>query len=505
MSMEDLSELSRNKSPGCVPRLSRPLGPLETMYHLYHQRGMDLIVQLMSLRTCAPVTQLNVRQALVFLMKKHPILRMCIRRNKCRDSVCYNFLEMGKCTMDLRVTKNTNHEEILANALRLSFDYENGPLWRIIFVDPDIKASTNVETPPLNHSLVFAFSCHHAIADGIYLQKIYTDFIELIHLIQNGRFSALSAMKKSLFLPPIENILPVIFPDDRVERRPRQRKNSGIFMQTGGDANAQTTRSCTGKSIQALDAYNNSCHSEISNLVNTHKQSTGNIRFKFTEGHSRKFLLSNKENHVTVTSSCIIAACMSLARLLEPTLPVDIDRLVVPVEIMVNLRRYVTDQTMFEDYPGCAAIHIPLTISVPLRRAHKQSAMNFWNLSEQCADKISDIVSTGKPIEIMKEEAENELREQPVRGKSPFVICLTNLSRVDDMVKPELKKNFRLVSFPSLTRIAVDDMPIFFINIFTLNKELNVNIGYCANYTSRQTAARYAWFYSDVICQHSKL
>ncbi|OWF41248.1 uncharacterized protein LOC110462780 [Mizuhopecten yessoensis] len=504
MSIEDISEVSRDTNAGCIPRLSRPLGPLETMYHLYHQRGMDLIVQLMSLKTNVPVTQLIVRQALVFLMKKHPILRMCIKRSD-RDHVQYNFLEMDKCAMDLRVTENTNHEEILAEALLLSFDYESGPLWRMVFVEPDVKLCAHLPNSNLNHSLVFAFSCHHAIADGIYLQKIYMDFIEMIHLIQNGRFNALSSMKKSLFLPPIEKILPVIFPYGREERRHRLRRHSELFRSTETDPNMSKTRSFGGKAIEALDVYHKRFHSEIANLSSAKRQSTGVIRFSFTEGHSRTFLLSNKENHVTVTSSCVTAACLSLARLLEPNIPDDVDYLAVPVEIMVNLRRYVTDQTMFENYPGCAAIHIPLTISVPLRCTHNVSSTIFWNLSQQCSEKISDIVSSGKPIEIMKEEAENELNAQPVKGKSPFVICLTNLSRVDDMVKPELKKNFRLASFPSLTRIAVDDMPIFFINVFTLNKELNVNVGYCASYTSRQTATRYSWLYSDVICQHSKL
>ncbi|XP_069102129.1 uncharacterized protein [Argopecten irradians] len=486
-------------------QLSRPLGPLETMYHLYHQRGMDLIVQLMSLKTSTPVTQLVIRQALVFLMRKHPILRMCIKRTNCRGYIGYHFQEMDKCAMDLRVTENTNHEEILAEALCLTFDYEHGPLWRIICVESDVGQVNTMLSPcpQLRHSFVFAFSCHHAIADGIYLQKIYTDFIEIIHLIQKEHFCTLSAMKKSMFLPPIENILPVIFPDSEGEQRYKPRRNSGLLMPTGTKTNVLAKR---GKHIGALDAYSNIYASEIVSLNKTHRQSTGVIRFKFTEGYSRTFLLNTKEKHGTVTASCVTAACLSLARLLEPGIPSNVDHLIVPVEIMVNLRRYVTDKTMFEDYPGCAAIHIPVTIAVPLRRpCNRSSAMNFWNLSQQCSDKISYIVSSGKPVEIMKEEAANEMNQQAVKGKSPFVICLTNLSRVDDMVKPELKENFKLTSFPSLTRIAVDDMPIFFINVFTMSKELNVNIGYCSSYTSKLTAARYAWLYSDTICQHSRL
>lgn len=399
------------------------------------------------------------------------------------------------------MTGCTNHEEILAASLKLPFDYEKGPLWRMVLVDKD-DASVRADRGDANlkHTLVFAFSCHHSIADGIYLIQIFRDFIELLYLVYNGDFDILSSMNKSEIHPHIENMLPVTFTTDRIDNRGRKQNLTSLQEK---EANIRTTSSID--SVKALDAYEDGFLSEINRLSNN-IECTGTVRFRFSEGHSRGFLLASKAHHVTVTSSCIAAACMSLTRLLEASIPSEVSHLVIPVLVMVDLRRYVTHETKI--YTGCAAIHVPLNVSIPLRCARNRSSKALWEISQQCTQKISNIISSGKPIEVMKEMAEREINGDVPTGKLPYVICFSNLYKLGDMVKPEVNKNFILTSFPGLTRIAVDDMPIFYITVFTLNSELDVHILYCEGYTSPRTAAKYAWFIKDSIfsiCRHSSL
>jgi len=502
------TRVSSNYKPG-TKRLHRPLGPLEVMYHLYHKRGIDIVAQLICLETYSHVTTNEIKEALINLMYCHPLLCMSIHEKASDGGKWFHFFEMEPHRIDLSETNEKNWENVLVNVISKPFDIENGPLWRITIVrdNEDLKGNSskdcygtrndNTHKSSLTYRLAFVFGCHHSIADGIYLRNIYSDFISILDKLKNRKGDLKYEKKQSLFLPPIENILPIIYPHARGYVLPyakeyissQESRQAIKCLSSQLQCSSCNRRGCS-HSVEALDAYQFMHRLEILRLSQI-KPETTVMRFKLTDTQSKLYLFKCKSNRVTVTAASITAACMALASVLKTSLPADIEWLEVPVEIMVNLRRYVTDKSLLESYPGVAAIHIPLLVKIPLKIRHNDDA--FWEIARKCAHDIYEIVTSAKPIETMIAESENELKSKPVIGKSPFVICLTNLSSVDNVVKPDLQDRYRLVAFPGMTHIAVDDMPIFYINLFTLNREFNVGVGWCSSYTSQNTASKYLW------------
>lgn len=465
-------QMDRYKSASKNDEQSRPMGPLETMYHKFHKRGMDIYAQIIHLKMLHPTNKQQTREALKCLVKRHPLLRMTIKEVNSGSSQSFKFEEMDPFVLNLKEMYSDDLEKVLEDELNNPLNCDEGPLWRFTVIHSNNSEKQLLGT--LKHNLTFMFKCHHSVADGIYLHILYSDFIEYLDLIQRG-YQIKHKIKELTVLPAIEDLIPFMY-------APKTRDQ--ILATTNVSGQIQDN------SVDALSAYNNQFSNEINDL-STNETSTKVVRMNVDNNATTRFLLSCKQHKVSVTGACIAATCTSMLDLVRNSLSERVDFINIPVEIMVNLRRYTTDKSLFDTYPGVAAIHIPLNVKMALNQNYQDEKL-FWTLSKQISRNIENLISSGKPLEVMAEESIS-CDDQTNTGKSPFVICFTNLSSVDKVLKDSLKDRFKIERFPGITKVTVDDMPIFFIGAFTLNKMFNICVEYCTSYTSDNTAAQFSW------------
>lgn len=459
-------------------RYERKLGPLETMYHVFYTRGVDIYAQMATLMCKKPVTLEEVSEAMVCLLKRHPMLRMTIKETE-EEYPDFKFVEMNPVKLDIRISRNHDKETLLHEESCKSFAVKDGPLWRLTIVDNKAEYPANSSRHDYEFSFVFCF--HHSLADGIYLRTLFSDFIEFLDMVQRDTINS-SSVKEIEMLPAIESLLPLLSPSRRV-------------------ISSECSSEDSSKVIDALYAYEAHFYSEIQKLKNRH-QSTKSIRSHLQPTKSKNFLFQCKQNHVTVTGACIAASCISFGQLIKASISSDIKVLNIPVEIMVNMRRYTQHNSMYQAYPGVAAVHLPLTVKLPLSENLQE---HFWYLAKQCTDDINNMLISGYPLEYMSTEVVHEINSKPQTGKSPYVLCITNMSSVDGIVKPKQRSRFHLKEFPAMTQIGIDDMPIFYVGILSMAQELHLDIGHCQRYTSQSTAAKFSWNIVSMLQNFSNL
>lgn len=105
----------------------RTLGRLETMYHTYYKKGIDICVQGVHLDCVQCVTLSQVREAMGLLQMQHPMLRMFIDED---TEHRFYFVERNSRSVDCSVSYLST-EDLLKEALNKKF-LADGPLWRII-------------------------------------------------------------------------------------------------------------------------------------------------------------------------------------------------------------------------------------------------------------------------------------------------------------------------------------------------------------------------------------
>ena len=109
----------------------RPLGVMEKWMRQGHDTaGYLILANTLVLRSRKLITGPVVRKAMELLMKRHPMLRMCTKKNHDGD---YRLQKMTNVTVDLRELDTTDWRTVMEDGLLEKFDGENGPLWRVTF------------------------------------------------------------------------------------------------------------------------------------------------------------------------------------------------------------------------------------------------------------------------------------------------------------------------------------------------------------------------------------
>lgn len=197
-------------SAKCSP--VRTLGRLETMYHMYYKRGIDMCVQMVHLDCLQCVTLSQVREAMELLQMQHPMLRMFIDED---TENRFHFVERNSRSVDCSVSYLST-EDLLKEAVNKKF-LADGPLWRIIIqrtrsmLQENCDVCSGCQTRNKDrflHNFSFALSFHHSLIDGVYLICLLRDFLEILHNIQlNEKFNSIKDLQQKEILPPIEHFL----------------------------------------------------------------------------------------------------------------------------------------------------------------------------------------------------------------------------------------------------------------------------------------------------------
>lgn len=457
--------LSKNR------RYSRKLGPLETMYHTYNCREMDVCPLLFKLSTKSPVLGHHIRKALSYLVDEFASLRLSLVQTGRFE---YKFVERERIPISIREVSAESFQSVLNKGCHHRFNFQDEPLWTFTWVRSKRSDQHSLEFP---HTFQFFFIFHHAVCDFHQGRSIVQSFIRNITLAQGHPLPI--KLNYHPFGPSIEQVLPL----------------SLVARNINAVQNRQYDSS-------ALDAYKSTFTSEIVSLERK-KLSTEFIKVSLDEQETRSLMSQCRQNHVKITSAITAALSMAFFRLVRGKIPMYSKTFVVPVEIMVDLTRYIIDDKIKKSLKSVSAIHTPFLVNFDI--SDFQTLQDFWIIAKRIQANLDHALSVGAPMKVLLEDVYSEICNPPASGKSPFVLGLSNVGNLDDIVPEACRSEVRVADFIPWTNVTIDDMPIFITSVHTLNKSLVSSIGYCNGYTSNHTADIFAQHVSHILKSSSKL
>lgn len=180
----------------------RPLGFLEDALRRFHdENGFLILANALVLRTKKPLQESVVKKALELLAERHPMLRMCIRKNNDCD---YCFQKRHNVLVDLRQLDTSNWRNVMEENLLEKFDVENGPLWRLTFLPNaryETETGSDVNDPSFPHECICIFCFHHSIIDGTSYSRLFAEFVHHLNKLNKNEEPKVTTMP---MLPPCD-------------------------------------------------------------------------------------------------------------------------------------------------------------------------------------------------------------------------------------------------------------------------------------------------------------
>jgi hypothetical protein len=464
--------------------LVRTLGRLETLYHMYYKHDTGNYVQMVQLRCVQRVRLSEVSKAMEYLYLQHPLLRMFIRETKRPANLQY--VEMNPLKIDCRVSL-LPADILLQEEFNTKFN-PNGPLWRITVQNLHNAAQENDDTctcvgsqkhsNAFRHEFSFAVTFHHSLVDGVYLMYLIADFVELLDKIQRNQTKTGDIQRRNMPSPLEQYVHPILW--------------TGKSVITPSLSTSVT-------SLQALTAYKQCFSQEIDRLRSNPVQANS-MATKLERKKTKQFLSDCKLQGILVSGAIGAASCIAFTKQLKLELYSQVKVLEIPVEIMVDMRRYASSVEDYAMFPGAAAMHLPFLVEIPLCEKLDSKEL-FWQIARKISDDLSNAIQSTEAIKFMVDEVKRTINSkiEDGVGKSPYVITIANLYNVDNIVRAEQKPRFQLGGFQVLTQIDIDHHPIFEVHGFTLSGEFHFNVSYCGRYTSKETADRFSLDMTQVI------
>ncbi len=176
-------------------RLSRPVGPLEKgLINAVDNRHISKVVVLLRITSRVHLDPDMVRQALVLLAKRYPLLRMKINKeSRNGEPVTEYFTEVENPTIiNFKTVKDLNAgdlEPVFEREFETPFDFDFGPLWRATLLDEiHVHGATNA----YKNAIVFTFL--HVIADGRSFLLMLEHFFRYLTLLYKGEVVQVESM-----------------------------------------------------------------------------------------------------------------------------------------------------------------------------------------------------------------------------------------------------------------------------------------------------------------------
>ena len=176
-------------------RLRRPLGPLEKgLINGFDNRHVPMIVVQLQLKSKVHLDPDKVRQALVLLAKRHPLLRMKIsKESRNGEPLSEHFTEVDNPSeIQFKAVNDFNGDEfesVFEREFETPFDLNFGPLWRAVLLN-EIRVDGAKDA--YKNSIVFSFL--HVITDGRSLVHFVEDFFRYLTVVCEGREAQVTSM-----------------------------------------------------------------------------------------------------------------------------------------------------------------------------------------------------------------------------------------------------------------------------------------------------------------------
>ena len=466
----------------------RPIGPMEDIWRLAHDTDGSLITAITTvLRSKKPIQASVVKTAMELLMKRHPMLRMCIKKNQDGD---YWLKKMENFHVDLRQLGTEDWRSVMEESLLEKFDGENGPLWRVSFLpnaryEPETGSDVSYKTS-YPHECICIFGFHHIIIDGASCSRMCGEFISYMSKLNRNEKPEVKSMP---MLPPIDAYVDEVVPFKcyhHLMKLALELLCSIPFFPV----------SKMGKLMRGMSGEGNAFTRKYSVEIQRNPQiqpRTKIIPVELTKEQTSTLLKKCKEHHTTVQGAVQTAAGVAVVTMLGE------QEFEVESNITVNARPFFKSKVPNE-YAGP---YVGLLQSKNMV-VTSPDAKTFWIMAKSTSEDIHAKLKKNKHIEMlltfysmsplfrqmMSGERKTKAKDDTAGKRSRHLVAFNNLgyckfldaSPDDDII---LRARFGCSA-------QHQQGPIFCNNLATFNGQLFFAFIYFSNITSDTTAQTYA-------------
>ncbi len=356
-----------------VSDTSRPLGNNELLNVIW-ARNVNPVTAIIILSGPSCISLNTVKQLLIKLMNRHPMLRMTIDQNK--DT--WVFRPMKDAQPEVEIVEN---EDVTTFVDDNQFDDENGPLWKCkLFPNiesfVDLRQASNVVQAEQNdegtsrmadentHTFAITFHFHHAIIDGMGVANVVKEFVHLL----NGHCEHLN--ENLLLSPPLEYF---------VQKQPINGFRRKLIYYSMRLSFLNWIWSLSSDIFKRKGNYLGKLKRETSKSVNGAKSNddgkTKVLLHKFSKSETTKFLAACKMEGVSVQGTLQTACCTAVAKMTQDAIVAG-KTMEINFSVSINCRNRLSEDL---EEPNVLLASLPI---VGLSLYTKQGLLQNPNLDE---------------------------------------------------------------------------------------------------------------------------
>ncbi|XP_052781186.1 uncharacterized protein LOC128217823 [Mya arenaria] len=491
--------------PSSAATVIRELGGIELMYNLNTTHGAEAVCLMTRIESKYQVTKEIALEAFLLLLRRHSILRTSIKTKTGSRNGEQVLVENHPSHLDFDVSSRTDWLDVLLEQASRPLQGSDNTLFRCRMLDAgptsykDEIQDLNIHLHPLGcfgYQSTFVFVVHHSIMDGGYFLWMFQEYMHFIDAVAMGH--KLYRVKELPVLPPAENMM--TFPSEN---------GTSCEISNHNDPHCSTRFSVKlchdSNQDQLLKDYDLKFLDEINFLSNSEPRN-GCLSFKLSIEDSKQFVQRCKQHQCRPKGVLVTAWLFALLELVYD----DIRTIEVPLEYMMDFRRFCDFSLMGNEiphYPGTAAIPIPFVAQIQ-RKGGPVLSSEFWEISKLFDSFLTTNVFSRDTFEWIKQEAEkykSKPLQQERQGKSPYVLCISNMGVCDRVLNDDVKSRMRMVGLHGHSTVLIDDMPLFLVSDFMLNGTLCGSASFCESYTSSATAMKFIGLFKKYITLNSRL
>ena len=455
----------------------RPLGVMEKWMRQGHDTaGYLILANTLVLRSKKLITGPVVRKAMELLMKRHPMLRMCTKKNHDGD---YRLQKMANVHVDLRELDTTDWKTVMEDSLLEEFDGENGPLWRVTFLpNARYEPDTEEDIPDIisyPHEYICVFGFHHIVADGHSYMRMFAEFIKYVDKLINNEEPEVISMP---LLAPVDLYINEVIQSKWYHRL--MHLVLDILCIIPGFPEFMMSRMYGGNAFTAKYGV------EIQRNPNIQPR-TKIIPMELSKVETSRLLKACKEHQTTVQGAVQTAAGVAIVTMLEE------QEWKVESNVTVNVRPFLKSEVP-DDYAGVYFLFLQckdLIVSSP-------DASKFWSMARQASSDLharlnkNDHMKMWPMITGMARMMSGVTKAKNYRSgqRNGQLVVFTNLGHAKFLDRSSDDDVILRARFGS---VAVHQRgSIFSNNIATFNDKFFWTVIYYSNIVSDVTAQTYA-------------
>ena len=396
-----------------VEELGRPIGPLEKGLILTDEkrRGSKLIV-LLRLNSKVRLVPEMVREALILLAKRFPLLRMkIVKKSQNGEAAEEHFTEVeDPRKINFKVAKDFTAEDlepVFERESDIPLDFNSGcPLWRASLLNEIHNAQKNT----YKNAIIFTFN--HVITDGRSIVVLLKQFFSYINSLYEGQDVLVESMPLH---PSTADLLRHCCSPSVLDKV--------VFYMT---SRISRFKSLLLKSLQPENLYL-STYPPVFTRDSSAPNKTSFVYREVSPNETLALLKRCKIGKCSVHGAITAAAHIAMAKILQKAGKALEDPLYLKSSCNVDLRRECKPEIKSEENVLCVS-SFRMEIKVPPVDG------DFWAFAKECTRKVQWAFHTGQHHKFLKEchmklTAEGQQGTVPPSQQDLRVFNVSNMGR----------------------------------------------------------------------------